>query len=395
MKKLMLIAALGCTALGLISCEQKKIDNAIHVKDVQVDADTIVIEVGQTAQINGTVIPSNATYGTIEWSSTSSGVASVDQTGLVKGLGPGSCWICAMADNILGGTFVTVEAPPVHYIDENGIDWGAASVVTGHYAADDYLPSSSLTTDDITVVWAPVNCGATVANPEGLFYQWGRKQGVTAASTKANQWSGSNGDETEDTFYKKGSNNDWLTTSDDAYWNAGTELSPVKTAYDPCPDGWRVPTAREFFAFDMGTLSLDTVGGLDGAWFFGSNTLASKYKVFLHRKGWLKPEDGTAENAGDRINYWTSTPKSSGKAFYLHGKVSAPQTYYLRPDSGPAHFHDIAFIKCFFLERPYAGAYHIRDAALFYRSDYSDSHGFIKLVLEKDEIPGLNRIFLI
>jgi len=28
-------------------------------------------------------------------------------------------------------------------------------------------------------------------------------------------------------------------------WNAGTELTPIKTANDPCPQGWRVPTWTE------------------------------------------------------------------------------------------------------------------------------------------------------
>ena len=28
-------------------------------------------------------------------------------------------------------------------------------------------------------------------------------------------------------------------------WNSGSESKPVKTEYDPCPDGWRVPTSRE------------------------------------------------------------------------------------------------------------------------------------------------------
>jgi len=38
---------------------------------------------------------------------------------------------------------------------------------------------------------------------------------------------------------------DWRNPSDDTLWNSGDETSPVKTAADPCPDGWRVPTGTE------------------------------------------------------------------------------------------------------------------------------------------------------
>ena len=38
---------------------------------------------------------------------------------------------------------------------------------------------------------------------------------------------------------------DWRSPQNYALWNAGTESAPVKSANDPSPSGWRVPTATE------------------------------------------------------------------------------------------------------------------------------------------------------
>ena len=39
---------------------------------------------------------------------------------------------------------------------------------------------------------------------------------------------------------------DWCSPQNNALWNTGSEVSPVKSANDPCPSGWRVPTPAEF-----------------------------------------------------------------------------------------------------------------------------------------------------
>ncbi len=37
----------------------------------------------------------------------------------------------------------------------------------------------------------------------------------------------------------------WPSPWPNTVWNSGTEDAPIKTDYDPCPKGWRVPTKSE------------------------------------------------------------------------------------------------------------------------------------------------------
>ncbi|MDV3982166.1 hypothetical protein CMT48_13935 [Elizabethkingia anophelis] len=86
-------------------------------------------------------------------------------------------------------------------------------------------------------IWMRHNLGADIStdpdtpaqNLVGNYYQWGRKTEVANASTSADPIIG------------------WDSTTqppNDA-WNSGTESSPIKTANDPCPAGWRVPSSPE------------------------------------------------------------------------------------------------------------------------------------------------------
>ncbi|WP_078778458.1 FISUMP domain-containing protein [Elizabethkingia ursingii] len=63
----------------------------------------------------------------------------------------------------------------------------------------------------------------------GRFYQSGKRDYVADANTSSGSLSG------------------WDNTiSSINSWNSGTETNPQKTANDPCPSGWRIPTANEF-----------------------------------------------------------------------------------------------------------------------------------------------------
>lgn len=101
----------------------------------------------------------------------------------------------------------------------------------------------------------------------GLIYQWGRKDpfpkaalgttgnqvGVQATYNGAGTATGlpvrgggpaaaSTAVRNPHVFYYSGSGGamDWLTPSNNLLWNFGTIAAPVKSVYDPCPEGWRI-----------------------------------------------------------------------------------------------------------------------------------------------------------
>jgi sporulation protein YlmC with PRC-barrel domain len=137
------------------------------------------------------------------------------------------------------------------YVDEYGINHGQGIEIDG-------------------VVWAPVNCGYHATDFKyGKLYQWGRKYGqgysgsiydingknvgeVSDASVPTMEEGGisvitGNHKSKANIFYTSFNNDnaDWVDPQDGKLWNSGSGTKPVKTEYDPCPSGWRVPTSTE------------------------------------------------------------------------------------------------------------------------------------------------------
>jgi uncharacterized protein (TIGR02145 family) len=202
------------------------------------------------------------------------------------------------------------------YIDEYGINHGQGIEIDG-------------------VVWAPVNCGYHETDFKyGKLYQWGRKYGQGYAGymfdidgNNSGTYSDSSVPETlsgpvslsigqskanENKFYRNSSDPfDWCTLRYDNFWNSGTEENPVKTIYDPCPEGWRVPTSKELenLIDNYSTWTTDANGRL-GYWFCGSTPYSSSVpQIFLPAAGGLSGGfyDG-AVHRGLKGYYWSSRP---------------------------------------------------------------------------------------
>ncbi len=186
-----------------------------------------------------------------------------------------------------------------------------------------------------STTWAPVNCGYSETlgdkpgNPYGKFYQWGRPVGF-----------GYNTDDVEEdglavnvdgpvesvdaaideNFYKN--SNNWLSVNVNDLWNSGSETSPVKTKYDPCPTGWRVPTAAEIK--ELATNGQRWLTSAGDEWTEGSGLKhwgfsgavaweAASSKIYLPLGGWI----ATGSNAKDRGTgafYWSSGCTSDNMA---------------------------------------------------------------------------------
>ena len=182
------------------------------------------------------------------------------------------------------------------YVDEYGVNHGQGVEIDG-------------------VVWAPVNCGYHETDfPYGKLYQWGRKygQGYDSDTLVPNLSEGTvslevgQHPDNSNTYYATPAGRadfDWLYPHDDKLWNSGAEDSPVKTKYDPCPDGWRVPTRTEFDALIGNCTGSYNSGILEGYWFSGSGR---GDKIFLPVVGSRDCYTGNcSEPSGG--SYWSST----------------------------------------------------------------------------------------
>lgn len=87
--------------------------NAKLVESVTVTPVTATIEKGKTKQLSATVLPANASTPTLKWTSSNTSIATVDQNGLVKGVGIGQATIKATStdgSNISASSTITVKA---------------------------------------------------------------------------------------------------------------------------------------------------------------------------------------------------------------------------------------------------------------------------------------------
>ena len=275
----------------------------IPVSYVNLSETKLNLFVGYITQLTAKVGPKDATNQTLTWSSDNSAVAFVDQTGLVQAVGSGKANISATAGGVLATCSITVSenaVANVNYVDEYGVNHGVG-IVLGN------------------TVWAPVNCGYHENDyPYGKLYQWGRKygQGYDASDASVPDFEeggvsamGGNHKTNSNVFYL---GSDWCDPQNDDLWNSGTESNPIKTEYDPCPTGWRVPTMDELndiFVFDQSLFGKNEEGQY-GRWFNGGNLSVEASKVFLLAAGYRDNRTGDVNYRGEYGMYWSSREPS-------------------------------------------------------------------------------------
>lgn len=196
------------------------------------------------------------------------------------------------------------------YVDEYGINHGQGIEFNG-------------------VVWAPVNCGYHAMDYRyGKLYQWGRKDGqgrdTDAVKPEINkEWTYDS--MSENVFYT----HPWSGLADAervTLWNKGTEEVPVKTQYDPCPEGWRIPTLAEMAVLRVQWIfrSTDDKGCVGALSLYGN--------MFLPTGGY---RDNSGTFVSDKSVYWCSklSPISTSSAY--HAELSTDFS-----------FHDEFYVEC-------------------------------------------------
>lgn len=84
-------------------------EEIIHVTNLDIEIDNKQLQVGETAQITATVTPSNATYQTVVFASENENIATVDQTGKITAVAPGTATITATIPEETGMTPIKRE----------------------------------------------------------------------------------------------------------------------------------------------------------------------------------------------------------------------------------------------------------------------------------------------
>lgn len=311
-------------------------ESSVKVQTIYMIPESATLAPGTSYVLDTDYEPYNATNTTWKWSSSDASVAYVDDSGKVSAIADGETTITATATDgsgVSASSTITVKAAAVasaEYKDEYGVNHGRGIAIGD-------------------VVWAPVNCGYKAPTldaqgnvvdkgyPYGKLYQWGRKYGQ-GYSLKYDATAPSEEDGTlvkgpveisegqlkanADKFYMSTSSPyDWALFQNDKLWNAGTEDEPKKeTDYDPCPDGWRVPTFKELSALDNEYSLWAPSKDMQGYWFSGEYTYQEDAPQVLFPAACFRYYDGFATSSGFFGFYWCSRPNGfKADSMYFDG----------------------------------------------------------------------------
>ena len=283
-------------------------EDIIRVGKVTVSETYLTLTTQFSYVLTAKITPIDATYQSVVWSSDNASVVTIDQSGVLTSLAAGTAIITAEAGGVTGNCTINVIAPTSREVKD--------------YKVDDVSYGKGIVIGD--VIWAPVNCGyepstsSTKGYPYGKLYQWGRKYGqgyslyydATVPDILEGPVSSKMGmkEEHANVFYTSTEiPNDWLYPQNDKLWNSGTELNPIKTEYDPCPNGWRVPTYAELQ--QLGYHKLKYSGDKRMHYFFGEySDVENAPSILLPTAGERSVFGGEGwRGEGDYGHYWSST----------------------------------------------------------------------------------------
>lgn len=156
----------------------------IPLKGITITGDQTSIRKGATTQLGVSFDPEDTTDNkTVIWSSDDSGIASVDQNGLVTAIADGTTTIRARAGSVEGAYSITVEEVPLQSIiikNETTIHRGETETLQITYVPEN-------TTDDRTVIWSTSDPTIATVDGSGTVSAVGKGQAVITAKVGENQ----------------------------------------------------------------------------------------------------------------------------------------------------------------------------------------------------------------
>ena len=164
----------------------------VAVTGVTVAPATLTLEVGQTGALTATVAPATATNKAVTWTSSAPAIATVDASGTVKGIAPGTATITVKtADGGKTATCaVTVKAAAAPAVKVTGITLNYRSItVNGDLERVQLIATvAPATATDQSLTWT--SSDASVASVDGAGLVTIRKKGKATVTAKANDGSG-------------------------------------------------------------------------------------------------------------------------------------------------------------------------------------------------------------
>ena len=159
------------------------------VTSISLNKKTLYVNINATAQLTATVSPSDATNKSVTWTSSNTGVATVNSNGVVTGVSVGSCTITATAKDGSGkqaSCAVTVQKP----VTSITLNYSSLKIKSNSI----YQLSATVSPSDATnrsVTWASSNTSVATVRSNGLVN--GIADGTCTITATANDGSGKRG----------------------------------------------------------------------------------------------------------------------------------------------------------------------------------------------------------
>ena len=138
-----------------------------RVNGVSLNQDSIDIPLGGTSTLTATVSPPGATYKTVTWSSSNTGVATVNASGVVTGASPGTAVITVTTDE--GGFTATCTVRVI--IPVAGVSLNKSTTTLNTNSSETLI--ATVTPADATnqaVSWSSENPGVATVGPDGTIH---------------------------------------------------------------------------------------------------------------------------------------------------------------------------------------------------------------------------------